>query len=455
MKKIVFLLFLISASIQAQYKIKGELNPPKKYTWVILYKIEGARQVFVKSSSIKKASKTIKGKKTTVGKFTFDLPANAKPGSYRVSYNVNPPRFADFIFNKENISFIFNPEKAEETISFSKSEENKMYIEYTNTVSTMQYKTDSLQVAYLKNPSSASANLYKRQLKKIQELQKLYIKKSKGKLVGNFIKATNRYNSPVIAKSSQEYLNSVITHFFDNIDFNNKALYNSSFLIDRITDYVFYMNYSDNAETQDKLHKKAVSVVLNKAKNNAFKKDILEFLITQFVNYKKIDFADYLFSAYYNKLPKNSQNADFKKSYNEKTMVAVGRTAPEIIWKENGKNYKLSTINEAKNYVLIFWSTGCGHCTRELPQLHKFSKKIKNTKVIAYSLENNEKDWKNYIPKLKDWHHVVGLKKWENEIARTYQIYSTPTYIVLNSKKKIIAKPKTLQELEKIMTYLE
>ena len=57
--------------------------------------------------------------------------------------------------------------------------------------------------------------------------------------------------------------------------------------------------------------------------------------------------------------------------------------------------------------------------------------------------------------KFVGWHHILGLKKWENPIARTYQIYATPTYIVLDKNKKIIAKPETLVELKKIMKYLE
>ena len=457
MKKLFLFLLLASFSVHAQYTIKGELNPPKKYNWVILYKIEGARQVFIKSESLKKTAKVINGKKTEVSHFEFTLPANAKAGAYRVSYKTEGNGFADFLFNKENISFTFNPEKAEETIQFHQSKENKLYQEYINTVSTQQYKTDSLQVAYLKNPQPKTANLYKVQLSKIAALQKQYLAKSKGLMVHSFIKATNRYNSPTISKNPQVYLKSINDHFFDTIDFNNTALYNSAFIIDRITDYVFYMNYSDDAKKQNELHKAAVQTVLSKTKSQAFKKDIIEFLITQFVNSRNIDFADYLMKTYYKKLPPAIQNKEFTNSFNEKTVVSIGRTAPEITWKENGngKEYKLSTLNDAQNYVLVFWSTGCSHCLREIPVLYKNTKNSTTTKVIAFSLENNDKDWKKHIQKYPKWHNAIGLKKWENRTARTYQIFSTPTYIVLDKNKKIIAKPETLDELRKIVAYLE
>ncbi len=457
MKKIFLFLLLASFSLQAQYKIKGELNPPKKYNWIILYKIEGARQVFIKSETLKKGSKIINGKKTDVSNFEFTLPANTKPGAYRVSYKTESGGFADFLFNKENIRFTFNPEKAEETIQFHESKENKLYQEYINTVSTQQYKTDSLQVAYLKKPQPKTAALYKAQLSKIAVLQKKYLAKSKGLMVHSFIKATNRYNNPTVSKNPQAYLKSINDHFFDTIDFNNSTLYNSAFIIDRITDYVFYMNYSDDTNKQIELHQKAVQTVLEKAKSQTFKKDIIEFLITQFVNSRNIDFADYLMKTYYKKLPTTIQNGEFTSNFNEKTVVSIGRTAPEIVWKENGsgKEYKLSTLNDAQNYVLVFWSTGCSHCLREIPVLYTHTKNSKNTKVVAFSLENNDKDWKKYIQNYPKWHNAIGLKKWENPIARTYQIYSTPTYIVLDKNKKIIAKPQTLDEVRKIVEYLE
>jgi thiol-disulfide isomerase/thioredoxin len=443
MKKLILLLTLVSFSLQAQFKVNGEMKPSGKYNWVILYKIEGARQVFVKSGKIAN------------GKFSFDLPANTKPGAYRVNYKTEGSGFADFLFNKENVAFTFNPDKAEETIRFSKSTENKLYQEYIKTVSSQQYKTDSLQIAYLKNPQVKTASLYKTQLAKIAGLQKQYLVKSNGKMVYHFIKATNRYNNPVIAKDPQEYLKNINDHFFDTIDFDNKTLYNSTFLVDRITDYVFYMNYSEDPKKQRELYDNAVKRVLNKAKNQTFKKDITEFLITQFVNANNVDFADYLLNSFYKKLPTSTQSNEFTVNYLERTAVTVGRIAPEITWNTNGKNFKLSTINEANNYVLVFWSTGCGHCLREIPQLYTATKGIKNSKIIAFGMEDNNKEWNKHVQKHPNWHHIIGLKKWENPIARTYQIYSTPTYIVLDKNKKIIAKPETLDELQKIIKYLE
>ncbi|MDG2193636.1 MAG: thioredoxin-like domain-containing protein [Polaribacter sp.] len=449
MKKIFLLLFLLSVGIQAQYKIKGTLNSSETYTWVILYKIEGTKQIFVKNATINSLSNS------TVKQFEFELPKETEIGAYRISYTNDDIEFVDFLFNKEAVSFSFDPKSAEETIVFTASEENILYQEYRKKITTAQQKIDSLQLSYLKNPSITTAKLYLSQTKEIALLQKAYVQKGTGKLAQNFIIASYKYNSPKIAKTPQEYLSAIIQHYFDVIDLNNPVLYNSAFLINRVTDYVFYMNYSEDVETQKNLYQKSVATVLEQIKNISFKTDILEYLITQFVNFKNVTFVDYLFETYYDTLPKNSQNIDFKKRALEKISVEIGRIAPEITWTENKKNYKLSTINEVRNYVLIFWSTTCFHCLKEIPELNAFTQDKKHTKVIAFGMEEHEKGWKKHILKLKGWHHILGLGKWENPTASAYQIYSTPTYIVLDSSKRIIAKPETLEELKKIIRYLE
>ena len=131
-----------------------------------------------------------------------------------------------------------------------------------------------------------------------------------------------------------------------------------------------------------------------------------------------------------------------RKSYNNQNFIkeklalfttAIGSIAPNFSWKENNQNFSLSSINEAENYVLVFWSTDCSHCLREIPELHKSLQQKSNIKVIAFAMERNDTGWKKMKGTLSNWHHVLGLNKWENKIARTYNILSTPTYFILDN----------------------
>jgi thiol-disulfide isomerase/thioredoxin len=213
--------------------------------------------------------------------------------------------------------------------------------------------------------------------------------------------------------------------------------------------YVFYINYSDDNRTQQKLYKESIETVLSKIKNQAYKRDIIEFLIVQFEAYKNLEIIDYLFENKYNKLPEALQNQKFKAEKTALFATEIGRIAPEFSWKENGKTLKLSTLNDAEKYVLVFWSTSCSHCMREIPQLHTYLKNKKNIKVIAFALEDDAFVWENYSKtNLFGWHNALGLNKWQNETAKTYQIFSTPSYFVLDKNKKIIAKPNEIEDVK-------
>ena len=454
MKKILAFILLITSFTQAQQTITGTMTPAIESDWVILYKIEGARQNFINNATIKVDSVFVYSKKRTVGNFSFQLPKDAKPGAYRVTYRTEGNGFVDFIFNKEDVSFAFHPDYPEQSLVFSKSKENILYRDYLSDMSIAQKKLDSLQISTLKNSNVDLKTAYTSQLKKVNAIQQEYLKTSENKYVQPLIKATLRANPKELQTTPKTYMSNMVNTFFNNIDFSDKTLLNSSFLVDRITDYIFYINYSENRETQQKLYKKSIQTVLNKTTDLPFKKDVIEFLIAQFENSMNIEILDYLFEKQYKKLPEGLQNKKFIEE--KKTLFAaeVGRIAPDFSWKENGKNFKLSTLNEAKNYVLVFWSTGCSHCLKEIPKLHTFLQNKKDIKVVAFSLEKEAYGWESMKATLPNWHHVLGLNKWQNKIAKTYNIMATPTYLVLDANKKIIAKPQKLLDLKEFLEKL-
>ena len=454
MKKFLALIFLVTSFTHAQYTVKGTMSPSIKSDWVILYKVEGAKQKFIQSSKIKIDSVAVNGKKQAIGNFSFTLPKNTKVGSYRVTYKLEGAGFVDFIFNKENVAFGFHPEYPNQSITFSNSKENIFYKAYLTDISNAQQSLDSIQVTALQNPGLDLEKEYKTAFNKVNTIQKKYLSASKNMYVHPFVKATYRNSPSEIIKTPQKYMSNMVATFFDKMDFNNTALLNSSFLVDRITDYIFYINYSEDKNTQEKLYKESVDKVMSKIEKATFKRDVIEFLIDQFESAQNLVLIDYLFEKYYNKLPLNIQNKKFKDEKLSLLAAEVGRIAPNFSWKENGKLLSLSTLNDAENYLLIFWSTGCSHCIREIPQIHKYLEKNKKVKVIAFSLEKNDIGWKNYKKTLPNWHHVLGLNKWENKTARTYNIMSTPSYFILDANKKIIAKPDALEDVKEAINKL-
>lgn len=450
MTKNIFALLVFFSSITiAQNTVQGYLSPNVKSDWVILYKIEGTQQKFINNTTIKKDSLIINGNKQAVGSFTITLPANAKAGSYRATYKLEGAGFVDFFYNNNDVEFIFNPEYPQQSVAYTKGEENKVYKNYLEETTIAQEKIDSLQVAYLQNTSLNIQEDYKNAVSTFNKVQQNYEEKTKDLIVFDFVKASPRTNAPQLLPSAKAYLDLIQSSFFDKLDFSNKNLKNSSFLTNRILDYIFYINYSEDVKKQQELYKSSIATVVSKIKENSYKKDIIEFLIGQFETQQNLEIIDHLFDEYYNKLPINLQNQEFKKEKEALFAAEISRTAPDFSWTENGKNYKLSTLNDAEEYVLVFWSTSCSHCLREIPQLHQFLKNKPNIKVIAFALEHDRFVWKQYSnANLKGWHNVLGLNKWENKTARTYNINATPSYFILDKNKKIVAKPNEIKDVK-------
>ncbi|CAM1340076.1 TlpA family protein disulfide reductase [Tenacibaculum amylolyticum] len=451
MKKLLALLLFVTSVAYAQYSIKGTMTPPEESDWVILYKIEGAKQKFISNSTIKFEDVSIGGTVQKVGRFELTLPANAEVGAYRVTYRNQGAGFVDLFFNKENVEFVFNPQYPEESIVFIKSRENKVYREYLDALAVTQRAIDSLQVEYLKADEKKTKKAYKTAYKQQEEVQDIYEGKSEGMLVNTYIKASKPTNSSSIFDDTQEYLDHVVGSFFDNVDFSNKTLYNSPFIIDKITNYVFYLNIAENQALQQKLYNESIEKVMKRAKDDKVRKEVLEYLITRFTNARNSEIVDSLFANYYDKLDSDLQDQKFRDSKLAELMASVGRTAPDFSWKEGDKEYSLSTLNDSDNYLLVFWSTGCSHCLKEIPQLYDFMKTHDKTSVIAFGIEQDAPEWTEYVKKLNGWHNVIGThpdNKWDNEVVKTYQLVGTPTYFILNKDKKIVAMPNSFEDVK-------
>ncbi|GFD78577.1 AhpC/TSA family protein [Tenacibaculum sp. Mcav3-52] len=452
MKKLLALLIFTTSLANAQYTVKGTMTPPDKGDWVILYKIEGAKQKFLANATIKFDTVAISGEKQVLGKFSFELPNTATPGAYRATYRNSGAGFVDFFFNKENVEFVFNPKYPDQSVLFTSSRENKLYNEYLQAYNAVQKKIDSLQASYIETKSKDTKKAYKKELKELEDVQEMYENKSEGMLVNSFIKASRRYNSSNPHDNVQDYLSATSENFFEYVDFKSDKLYNSSFLIDRINDYVFYLNYSEDKDVQQKLIKESITNVMKKISSDKLEKAVIDYLISALTEKRNGPAVDWMFAEYYDKLPAEDQDVDFKKEKLDILLATVGRVAPDFSWKEGDKEYKLSTLNDGNKYLLVFWSTGCPHCIKEIPELYKFMQTHKEVSVVSFGIENEENEWDEFVKNLPGWHNAIGTHpeyKFDNETVKKYNLLGTPSYFVLDKDKNIIAMPDHVEDVEK------
>jgi len=441
--RFLLLIFLISTSLQAQFTVTGKINSKGNYSWALLYEIQNGKPVYVENANVKD------------GQFTFNFTKDQPAGIYRIYYQIEERLYVDFIYNKESVSFTFDPEDPAGSIVFSTSKENKVYQDYYNAISKEQKKLDSIQVAYFrtKDPKVLKElkKNYKKQLTEVNKTQKIYEKRSEGKLARHFIVASARYNPKEPEKDPKAYLLGVKEHFFDHVDFNDRVLSNSTFINDKFLDYVFYLNQANDQDDTNILQKAAIEEITTKISDNyPLLKTFEESALKQYVDDGNLKMVNYLLKDHYANLPLDYQDYAFKHKVETQIKTAVGSKAPNLEWVEKGNDQNLYDLFGNDYYIVVFFSSSCPHCQREMPLLHDFIKDIKNVKVIAIGLEDERTGWEKMTATWKEYINILDLDKWDSFRAKAYGVTEIPSFFILDKNKVIIAKPDDVNALKKI-----
>ncbi|RLD29297.1 MAG: TlpA family protein disulfide reductase [Bacteroidetes bacterium] len=436
-KKLVFVIMVLPTIVVAQHTIKGHFSPAKDYEWVVLYEVTPISSLFIANTEV-----------NDEGYFEFQLDSTITKGMYKLVYALpQEENNFDIIYNaKEDVEFTFNNETG---IEYKFSIENQIVSSYTNSMSLIsqsignffqQQSTDSL----------ALASIFKTQ----RETQSNFEEAAKETIASHFIKANKPY-IPEDFEDIKTYINNLKIYYFDHVDFNNEILQSSSFLIERILNYVFGM-YSENEEEIITYENNIDDVFLAmKDADHLIKKTLLEVLWQQMVDANFEEVANYISDNYLIGLAEALDDRELVEGLTLYKSLSIGNVAPDFSLesKEETTTNHLSNLNTAENYIIVFWSSTCAHCLNEIPQLQAYLNALEKGKlqVIAIGLEDEPFRWRNETLKYPEFIHVLGLGKWKNEIGNSYNVTATPTYYVLDKAKKIIAKPYDFENLKKFL----
>ena len=414
----------------AQNTIKATFTPEEDFTWGILYKNSPTGKKYVAQS------------KFVEGHVVFKLNEEATKGIYKLVYAVPQNEYNfDLIYNgKEDIELKFN---LNDGAIFLKSSENILLSSY---LSELTFLGKSLEAEFSKNQINRKAitTIFDTQ----RELQITYEEKSKGMLVNHFIKANKPY-IPSKYEPKSSYIKNQTTDYFKNIDFSNEVLQSSNLLLDKSLAYVY--SVVDEGFTEENNYSFNTDQVVAKIRfaNPIFRKSFLEIMWQKFVSNGDIIVANYLAERYLIPLANQQNDTRLALKLIQFKNLSIGNSAPDFILDESSRK-KLSTLDVAENYILVFWSSGCSHCLKELPQLHSLSQKLNSTKykVVAVGLEENNTKWSSEVKKFPNFINAIKLQKWDNKVVKDYALTSTPTYFVLDQNKKFKFKPEGLKDLE-------
>ncbi|WP_353777009.1 thioredoxin-like domain-containing protein [Winogradskyella sp. 3972H.M.0a.05] len=433
MKKSIYFIFLFPLMVFSQHTISGTFSPAKEFTYAFLYK-----------SAPDGASYVGRAELNEEGAFSIPLDSTSI-GIYKIVYALPAEENNfDFIYDgKESISFTYDLNKG---LEFTESSENKLWKSYTKSMEMV-----NMTISNFYQKESTDEKAYLDIFKTLNDTQNTYLDHTEGLLISELIKA----NQPYIPEGFEDintYSQNLKSNYLKHIDFSSELLQSSDFLLDRVLTYVFGIsNNVDNAS-----YKTLVDDLANYiGDNDLVKVSLLDVVWSQFNALGNDELALYIIDKYLLDLAKKTGKIYLEERLSAYKNSAVGVKAPdfEIETTEQGvkKTTSLHNIDSAEQYLVVFWSSTCGHCLNELPEVMKLAKEKANLKVIAFGLEDDADNWKKEIANFPDFTHVIGLQKWENPTAKQYNISATPSYFLLDRNKTIIAKPHLLADLQKAL----
>ena len=434
-KTVIFAALLLPTVALAQQTISGTFSPASDFTYAFLYRATPTGPIYVDRSEL-----------TEEGGFEITLDSSASKGIYKIVYATPPEEFNfDLMYNgNEDVVLNFDAEKG---LEFIQSKDNKLWTSYTSSID-MVNRTISNYYTKQSSDKKAFAGIFKT----LESTQQAFEEASKGKISHTFITA----NRPYVPRSYEDlstYSKHLKLNYLNHVDFSDQLLQSSDFLSERALTYVFGMPGSSNPEEQ----RKAIDHLVGKMEgiNPIVKTTILVKVWQEFAETENKEMSDYLIDNYLLNLAKQTDNGALADQLNSYRNTTIGTKAPDFTLSSPvetaNKGKTLYDLNEEKSYLLIFWSSGCSHCLDELPKVKNLLKSNPNIQVVAFGLEDDDKNWSREIKKYPDFIHVLGLGKWENTTAKTYGISGTPSYFMLDSNKVITAKPFDYEALKELL----
>ena len=446
MKK-VFILPLLACSFYSVFsqgiKIKGCVRD-MPYTKVFFAEILSGKMSYLDSTVANN------------GCFDFYEPDTLEKGMYSIVLNKVQNAYIRIILNNEkDIEFNTSYDKTWEDMNFTKSAENKLFYAYNKTTFSSSEKSDLIQKLLNRYPGDSKLA---KDLKAELITQNNLIRQSAAgiekdhpkTMAAVFIKAQD----PVTIPAGMDTIQYLRDHLLDQLNFNSTALMRSGMLASGILKYLsLYENKDYTYKEQVENYATALGRILQKAAVNDTIYGFYRNELTNRYRYGNYDILGAYLLKYY---PEKRDAISIIDPSNVRTRlsslnhVSQGVQAPDIQMPTyDGKTSGLADIHSDYT-LLVFWSTGCFHCTEMLPELKKIYDRQRghSLEVLAVSFDTDKTAWQDFIKKGNfSWINYSDLKGWQSDIAKTYDIQGTPTYILLDKGKTVIYKPATLEEL--------
>jgi thiol-disulfide isomerase/thioredoxin len=246
------------------------------------------------------------------------------------------------------------------------------------------------------------------------------------------------------------------SHFFDNLDLKHPAVIRTPFLHPKIDQYITKLT----SQEPDSIIL-AVDYLLKRLEHDP---EAYRYYLADFLNkyaQMKIVGQDAIYvhmvDTYYRKgkAPwlKEENLKKMEENANDLRPILINKIIPDITtYKQDGSAINLHSV-QAQYTVVIFWAPDCGHCKQIMPSVVKFEEnnRDKGLKIFAVCTKGGDKTTTCW-PAIeeKKMQNFINTADEYGRFNQQIRIKTTPKIFILDSKKKIIMKDISGEDLEKI-----
>lgn len=488
MNKLIFLVVFTSLSFlsfgqKLKFKIEGQ-----KDTTIFLVKYLGKGLYYADTAEMKNGVVEYDGAKQEPGVLAVLLPGN---------------KYFEFIYDNQEINIETKAPDFVETMNVKKSEDNRVFYDYMRFLKTQREKANKLSEERSKlskedEKYTGLTEKIKAISKEVVSYQKELVKNNEGKLVSKIVKMgidIEVPEAPVDADGKK--IDSLFAyhyyrdHYFDNIDFNDDRLVNSSVFHSRLESYFsksmmvqhwdtivkYAFKLCDQLDPKSKAFSYCVNWITSSyEKSNIMGMDKVFVKMGERYYCTKNSEGESLATWMYDeKLEKLCEKVQANKN------LVMGVKPPNLILRDTtDANWSDFYSLESEYTILYFWDPGCGHCKKTTPKMQKlYIEKFKDRNIeifaIGKAVGEDFEAWKKFIKE----HNLtfINVAVTESLFAAatkdarqfvpefttieslnyqsTYDIFSLPRVFLLDKDKKIIGKQMSVSQLEDMLDHLQ
>ncbi|MFA6481493.1 MAG: thioredoxin-like domain-containing protein, partial [Bacteroidales bacterium] len=379
-------------------------------------------------------------------------------------------KFAEFFIDKNQVFSMYTRVMApSDSLIFTGSPENSRFQEWQRKYTANRNRSGQIQNRLKKgNLTPDSSQLLNKELKQIQssnnQIWDTAITDLAGTLPGAFIHALRpvripeSLGKPDVKENQFKQYQYLRTHFFDGLDFADERLLRTPAVETKLDQY-FKQIIPQIADT---LMVEADQIIERSKRAKNMYQFVVQYLFNLYTDPQTMGTdAVYVHIAEKYYLTGEAPWVDSANlrgiTYRVKELspLLIGKEAPVLEGLLTTDDQPLDIKDIKSEYlILYFWSPDCGFCKEATPKLHAVYQDLKKmgVEIVALDTRLDKVSWLKFIADNQlNWinGHCPGNVR---AMIEKYQAFSTPTLYILDSRRRIIAKSISVDQVKPFMT---